>query len=293
MALRQKSSKQQLEFEDGRNEDDNMPHLADDVALESDDEDSKKKLKKVPRAKEKPGRSLGRPVCRIGKKKKQPIAPVMGYYKTVAMLFEPGYFPMPRVPQMLIEVKEEDAELRMGKIQVIGEVWCGGIMINGEGGLKKRGRHLHTTSDSKLNIDTEEMECLYSGFISATLKPTVSGSCFSVCHVDPRLEEEEGEAEEGEEEGGEEEEEYQPPMRDMRVKEGDILCKFTVASVNRKQKKPDARTHLMRLLPLSSITKLNDEGILDEVFKAGSGGVSPADNLSQVVQCIGVVVDGL
>ena len=86
MALRQKSSKQQLAFKDGRNEDDNMPCLAadeedatrhvvlmNDVSLEqNDDEDLKKKRQKVPRAPwEKPGRSLGRPVCRAGKKKRR------------------------------------------------------------------------------------------------------------------------------------------------------------------------------------------------------------------------------
>ena len=346
MALRQKSGKQQLVFKDGRNEDDNMPCLAadeedatchvllmNDVALEqNDDEDLKKKRQKVPRAPwEKPGRSLGRPVCGAGKKKrgttssaqkkKQPIAPVMGYYKTVAKLFAPGDLPMPRVPQMLIEVKEEDAELRkgkmqvlgddeemlievkeedaelrMGKIRVIGEVWCNGTLISGEGGLKKffkRGRHLRTMPDSKQNIETEAMERLYCGFISATLKPTVSGSCFSVCRVDPRLKEEEEEEEEGgeaEEEEGEEEE-YQHPV-EVRTKEGDILCKFTVTSISHNQKKPDVQTHLMRLLPLSSITKLNDEGISDEVFKAWSIH-TPAERLSKVVECLGMVVDGL
>ena len=206
---------------------------------------------------------------------------------------------MPRVPQMLIEVipewdnEEEDAELRRGKIRVIGEVWCNGTMINGEGGLKKRGRHLRTTPDSKQNIETEAMGCLYSGFISATLKPTVSGSCFSVGHVDPRLEEEEEEEEEGEAEEEEgEEEEYPPPM-EVYTKEGDILCEFTVTSINRKQKKPDVESHLMRLLPLSDITKLNDEGIQDEVFKAWSDDTTPADHLSKVVECLGMVVDGL
>ena len=296
MALTRISSKQQLEFGDGRDEDDNMQLRAEN-ASENDDEDLKE-LREVPIAREKPGRSLGSPVRRVGKKqrtksiaqKKQPIAPVMGYYKTVAKLFKPGDFPMARVPHMLIEVKEDDAELRMGKIRVIGEVWCDGTVIHGEGGLKKRGRQLHTIPDSNQNIGIEAMGCLGGGFISATLKPTVIGSCFSVCRVDPRLEEEK-QGKEEEEDEGEEECQPLPPMK-VGTKEGDILCKLTVGSINRNQKKPDVQTHLMRLLPLSVVTKLNDQGIPYEVFKAESAD-TPAQHLSKVVQCLGMVVDGL
>jgi hypothetical protein len=59
---------------------------------------------------------------------------------------------------------------------------------------------------------------------------SVSGSCLSVCHVDPRLEEEDEDEEEEEEEEEEAEGEYQPPM-EVCMKAGDILCKFTIGSI--------------------------------------------------------------
>ena len=37
---------------------------------------------------------------------------------------------------------------------------------------------------------------------------------------------------------------------------------------------------------------MNDEGIIDEVFKAESAGTM-AEHLSKVVECLGMVVDGL
>ena len=71
-----------------------------------------------------------------------------------------------------------------------------------------------------------------------------------------------------------------------------VICKLTVGSINRNQKKPDVQTHLMRLLPLSVVTKLDDKGIPYEVFKAESADAM-AKHLSKVVECLGMVVDGL
>ena len=57
---------------------------------------------------------------------------------------------------------------------------------------------------------------MWSGFISATLKPTVSGSVFSALHVDPRLEED-CEEDEEEEEEEEEEEIYKKRKREFVI----------------------------------------------------------------------------
>lgn len=288
-------SGKQLEFT-AEDHEDNISLLAV-ASSESEDLNEDKPVEKkekrhtVPGARKNPGRrSVQSRVRGAGKKritssaqKKQPIAPVMGYYKTVATLFVPGDLPVKRVPQMLIEVKEEDAEEedaepRMGKIRVIGEVWCDGTVIHGEGRLKKQGRQLCTMADSKDDITSQAAGGqIWGGFISARLKPTVSGSCFSAHHVDPGLDDCE-------------EEEVRPPVEE-RMKNGDIICKFTVQSINRNQKKPDVETHLMRLLPLSAITKLNNQGGIPDMMWDPRN--DPESQLAKVIECLGVVVDGL
>ena len=215
--------------------------------------------------------------------KEEPIAKVRGYYKTVATLHSEGDFPMPRLPHMLIEVREDaalllDMQVDFNRLRVLGEVRCEGTIICGEGILKKRGREIQTrvvdNDNGAWELETSHNEC-YGGFISAVVTPAVSGSCFAALQVDPKLDPDTLV-------DSDIEVEPRPPLA-MDTQNHDVICKFTIESFDQRQKEPLVFTHLLRPIQSGAIEM---QRTLEDVFNAYSG-ESPSLKLHRMVQCVG------
>ena len=215
--------------------------------------------------------------------KEEPIAKVRGYYKTVATLHSEGDFPMPRLPHMLIEVREDaalllDMQVDFNRLRVLGEVRCEGTIICGEGIVKKRGREIQTmvvdNDNGAWELETSHNEC-YGGFISAVVTPAVSGSCFAALQVDPKLDPDTLV-------DSDIEVEPRRPLA-MDTQNHDVICKFTIESFDQRQKEPLVFTHLLRPIESGAIEM---QRTLEDVFKAYSG-EAPSLKLYRMVQCVG------
>ena len=215
--------------------------------------------------------------------KEEPIAKVRGYYKTVATLHSEGDFPMPRLPHMLIEVREDaallfDMQVNFNRLRVLGEVRCCGTIICGEGIVKKRGREIQTmvvdNDNGAWELETSHNEC-YGGFISAVVTPAVSGSCFAALQVDPKLDPDTLV-------DSDIEVEPRRPLA-MDTQNHDVICKFTIESFDQRQKEPLVFTHLLRPIESGAIEM---QRTLEDVFKAYSG-EAPSLKLYRMVQCVG------
>jgi len=215
--------------------------------------------------------------------KEEPIAKVRGYYKTVATLHSEGDFPMPRLPHMLIEVREDaalllDMQVDFNRLRVLGEVEFEGTIICGEGIVKKRGREIQTrvvdNDNGAWELETSHNQS-YGGFISAVVTPAVSGSCFAALQVDPKLDPDTLV-------DSDIEVEPRPPLA-MDTQNHDVICKFTIESFDQRQKEPLVFTHLLRPIESGAI---EIQRTLEDGFKAYSG-EPPSLQLYRMVQCVG------
>jgi hypothetical protein len=109
----------------------------------------------------------------------------------------------------------------------------------------------------------------YSGFVSAKVTSIVPGMEFRARMTDP-------EADPFPEDDSDSEMELAAPSSTVVTQKGDVICTFTVGSINLRAKKPEEFVHLMRPMLASNVEMLKNKGLMWNSLRT-------ADSLSDAI----------
>ena len=243
---------------------------------------------------------------------------IRGFYETVAIKHEDGDCVEPRIPCMLVEVADE-ADGHCRPVMIVGELWCDATVLNGRGRVEatRRGDFLTISSYDNFAAQTA-MGQVYGGFHSARFTPTCSGSSFLSVEVDPRVDPacppdtgheseqatgmrgsalmltrgrfapcplsvcsscpQETSTHFGDRPGSV----CASRPQEICTHDGDVICRFTIKSIDGSQKKLDVFTHLMRPVSASTVAMLQTQGVTWNSLLTET----PADALHRLVACL-------
>jgi hypothetical protein len=194
-------------------------------------------------------------------KKKPATGQMAGCYVTIAEAHHDGNYRTNGNPAMFMEVGATAAWLA-------GELsydYCN-TCIGGPGRIKRMpggGLIISNSRNARLLVDVIQTETTmgqgqpknYSGFVSAKVTSIVPGMEFQARMTDP-------EADPFPEDDSDSKMELAAPSSTVVTQKGDVICTFTVGSINLRAKKPEEFVHLMRPMLASNVEMLKNKGLM-------------------------------
>ena len=181
-------------------------------------------------------------------KKKPATGQMAGCYVTIAEAHHDGNYRTNGNPAMFMEVGATAAWLA-GELSYGYTYTC----IGGPGRIKHMpggGLIISNSGNARLRVDVIQTETTdtpgasYSGFVSAKVTSIVPGTLFQARMTDPEADPEDD---------SDSEMELTAPSSTVATQNGDVICTFTVRSLNLRATKPEEFVHLMRPMLESNV----------------------------------------
>ena len=214
-------------------------------------------------------------------KKKPATGQMAGCYVTIAEAHHDGNYRTNGNPAMFMEVGATAAWLA-GELSYGYTYTC----IGGPGRIKHMpggGLIISNSRSARLLVDVIQTETTmgegqtqnYSGFVSAKVTSIVPGKLFQARMTDPGADPEDD---------SDSEMELAAPSSTVVTQKGDVICTFTVGSINLRAKKPEEFVHLMRPMLASNVEMLKKKRLMWNSLKT-------PDSLSEAIFDMATALD--